>query len=272
MEQTIVNKGPKLLVLVFSVVFIACNSNRHPDAPIVKVDTLIAKKTWALQMMNHKNLVDTNKYQRLPFWDTTISHSGAQGYIDTFTIYNTQMRIIHQDTLFDGVVEVRKDGQWIRTLEFENLGNHNDYDRMQDLDGDGNKDLIFYWKWFGEIHFFDTAKKSFCDTENCTIGSDWTLLDTARHIFYEEEFGKLMHSPCYSHLFTFKRAKRIEIASLELTYDTEDGDDTFIKGTLYLEGNKRPVESILPKEKLGVMDFCYQKFWEDRYLKFSNNL
>lgn len=102
-------------------------------------------------------------YEKLPFWNKQIDHAGGKGYIDTFTINETHFRIIHNDTLFDGTVQVYKENKWMDNIQFENLGNHNDYDITNDFDGDGNKDLIFYWKWHGEIYFFDKNNNRFSD-------------------------------------------------------------------------------------------------------------
>jgi hypothetical protein len=76
-----------------------------------------------------------------------------------------------------------------------------------------------------------------------------------------------MDSPVSSNLFTFKKAKRLDIASLSITYNPRSEDETFINGALYLEGDKKMVEKIIPKKKTRVYDFDYQKFWTERYKK-----
>ncbi|MFC4231827.1 hypothetical protein ACFOW1_07990 [Parasediminibacterium paludis] len=261
-----------LLLLVFLVLVSCGRKTKAKDIRTktyrLKNDTAVSKTVESsLNNTFVKNPIDTCQYLNLPYFDTSMDHSGAQGYIDTFTINNHKFRIIHQDTLFDGTVEKYQNGHWFETMEFENLGNHNDYDISLDLDGDGFRDLIFYWKWNGEVHFFNPIKNEFSDTANCIIERDWTLIDTSKHIFYENQFGKLIHSPAYSNLFILKDAKRIDIATLEISYNPNDDDQNIIGGKLYSNNYKTAIENIIPKNKTSVTDFNYEKFWRDRYLK-----
>ncbi len=257
-------------LLIFSTV--AWNSNKKKKFIGTEFDTTIVQNKKSLESDTFvKESIDTSNYLGLKYYDTTMDHAGSQGYVDTFTIHNYKFRIVHQDTLFDGVVEVNKNGKWYRTMQFVNLGNHNDYNISFDLDGDGYNDLIFYWKWFGEIHFFDPTKNEFCDRISSNIGIDWTLLDTSNHIFYENEFGKEMNSPVYSNLFTFKNAKRIDIAALNIYFDPNDENGTFIKGLLYKNGSKVQIEKVKPKEKVNIDDFDYLKFWKKRYKGLIGN-
>ncbi len=205
-----------------------------------------------------------NTHYLLPFWDSTMNQAGPEGYIDTFTIDNYKFRIVHQDTMFDGVVEVNKNGEWYRTLEFENLGNHNNYDISNDLNGNGYNDLIFYWKWFGEIRFFDKTKKRFSDTINCTIGRDWSLLDTAKRIFYEVHEDRLLE-PVISNLFIIKNFKRIDLFTLTLTFDRDDEDYIIKEEVLSSAKNDKKIENIKLTEKISVTDFDHRKFWNGRY-------
>ena len=264
-------------LLFFSLCFTSCNPATHQKYSGSKIDTAHISTTISkTNQFNFsdtfiKNSIDTATYLSLPYYNSSISHEGAKGYIDTFTVHNYKFRIIHQDTIFDGVVERYMNGNWYRTMQFENLGNYNDYDVSLDLDGDGFHDLIFYWKWYGEIHFFDTAKNNFCDTANCNIGRDWTLIDTTRHIFFEDDFGKLMYSPVSSNLMTFKNSKRIDIASLEVNFEADKEDQNIINCNLFLNGQDKPVEKFVPKDKVDVMLFDYQKFWKERYKKLMRS-
>ncbi len=252
-------------------VFISCNSGKKPKVIISKSDSSVVQNTVKAETDTFiKYSIDTSHYSSLPYYDTTMSKNGGDGYVDTFTVHNCSFRIVHHDTLYDGVVEKYKEGAWLRTMAFEVLGNHNGYDISRDLDGDGYKDLIFYWKWFGEVHFFDTLKNEFCDTVNCNIGKGWSVVDSANHIFCENEFGKLMHSPVHSNLFTFKNAKRIDIATLNIEYEPQEENMPITALDLYKEGNSKPVESITPGKNNGIDDFDTAAFWAARYKKLMN--
>ena len=220
----------------------------------------ISAKTWR---KDHEK-------EKLPFWNKEIDHAGAEGYIDTFTINKIHFRIVHHDTTFDGTVQVYKENKWIDNIQFKSLGNHNDYDITKDLDGDGNKDLIFSWKWYGEIYFFDKRKNRFSDSIDCSISYDWTLLNSTKHIYFENEFGKLIKSPVHSNLFTFKNKKRIEIASLEMnfdtTYDTENSGN-LTNCNLYLPNVEKPIESFNVTNKIGLEEFDLNKYWKSKLKK-----
>jgi len=257
-------------IILFSafLIFASCNSRTQSKTVSYKIDTTVLRTIKSNSSDTFiKNSEDTSRYLNLPYYDSSMYHPGSQGYVDTFTINNYKFRIIHQDTLFDGTVEKYKNGQWLRTMQFENLGNHNDYDISLDLDGDGFRDLIFYWKWYGEIHFFDPIKNEFCDTTNCTIGIDWILIDTSNRIFFENKFGKLMNSPVSSNLFTFKNATRIDIATLEILFNPNDDNQDIVVGKLYHNKGKALLEKIIPKSKTSVTDFDYEKFRKERYKK-----
>lgn len=209
-------------------------------------------------------------YKNLPFWNKNIDHAGGEGYIDTFTINKTHFRIIHNDTAFDGTVQVFKENKWVDNIQFQNLGNHNDYDITNDLDGDGNKDLIFYWKWNGEIYFFDKNINRFSDSLDCRIGIDWTTLNASKHIYFENEFGKLMTSPVHSNLFTFKNKTRIEIATLEMNFDTNydtENSGNLTNCTLYIHGVKKAIESFKVTNKVSPDEYNLEKYWKAKLKK-----
>lgn len=222
------------------------------------------------QKLDNKTWKESNDH--LPFWDSTIGHAGEQGYIDTFTIDHTPFRIIHNDTLFDGTVQVYHKNKWVNNIEFENLGNHNDYDITNDLDRDGNNDLIFYWKWFGEIYFFDKKTRCFSDSSDCSMSIDWDLLDSSKNIYYESDFGKLMHSPVQSNLFTFQNKKRIEIASLVMYFNTDynsENNGNLTRCVLYLSGHKKPYESFTITGKIAPYEYDLVKYWKNLLTKIN---
>jgi hypothetical protein len=209
-------------------------------------------------------------YENLPFWNKEIDHAGAEGYIDTFTINKTHFRIVHNDTAFDGTVQVYKGNKWIDNIQFENLGNHNDYDITNDLDGDGNKDLIFYWKWHGEIYFFDKQSNRFSDSLDCTIGRDWTTLNPSKHIYFENQFGKLLKSPVHSNLITFKNKMRIELASLEMSFDTSydtENSGNLTNCKLFISGLKKSIENFNVTKKVSPDEYDLEKYWKAKLKK-----
>lgn len=213
-------------------------------------------------------------YAHLPFWNDTISHAGEQGYVDTFTINKAHFRIIHNDTLYDGILQTFIKDKWVNNIVFEIIGNHNDYDFSQDLDKDGNNDFIFCWKWYCEIHFFDKTINRFSDNVDCTVSESWPLIDSLKNIYYETNFGKLNHSPVDSKLFTFKNRKRIDFATLEIkfnaNYDSEDvGNIKQCK--LYKAGNKTPIESFKPTHPIYLSEYDVEKFWKSRIKKLLSN-
>lgn len=266
-----------LAVTTFWIVFTkGCNNgdNTSPSTNTIihnKIDTsVVEKKTINSPDSFIKYTIDSNTYLNLPYYDSTMSHAGQNGYIDTFTINNCKFRIVHLDTMYDGTVEKYQSRKWYKILQFETLGNHNDYDISKDLDGDGYRDLIFYWKWFGEIHFFDTTKNELNDSTNCTIYIDWTLVDSTRKIYYENEFGKMLNSPIHSNLFTFKNAKRINLASLEIQFDKNDIESYRINKLWLHYTGKKAAENIVFDKNIGVYDFNYEQFWKDNLEKFIN--
>ena len=244
----------------------------HPLTAILLIASTMYSCVSQSQQLNTKDW-KTN-YASLPFWDSSIKHNGTQGYMDTCTVHNTPVRIIHNDTLFDGSVQVFKKGEWVDNIIFDNLGNHNDYDLTRDFNNDGNNDLIFYWKWFGQIYFFDRATNSFSDTINCTLERDWHQLDTKHNLYFENNFGKLIHSPVQSNLLTFVHMHRVEIAHLLMYFDDNYNSKSqlnLIKLELYKAHSKVPVDSFSISKPVLVDDFDLTKFWKIHMNKFLTN-
>jgi|GEM_PF-3224888 len=216
------------------------------------------------------NTIDTNKYTKLPFWDTTISHYSAQGYIDTFSVDHQKFRIIHNDTLFDGTLEVYQQGQWHKNFEFELLGNRTDYDRTMDLNGDGFNDLLDMFRAGGKVHLYDPSRKAFSDTINGRLGDEWLLLDSAQHIYYDLYDHKYSNGFTESYLFTFRGQQRIDLLTAEMYFD-KDSDSLFITNTrIYLRDTNKRLEQIKPTGKVSIADFDYSQFWETYYQKYKS--
>ncbi len=260
--------------LIFARILLSCNSNKSSEKRQVYADSS-TPVTATLSKDTLQNTIDTNNYSNLPFWIRGMDHSGGNGYVDTFKIDNTQFRIIHQNELFDGALEALKNNQWNRVWEFETLSNNNDYDRIYDLDGDGFNDLIFYWKWWGEVHFFDTTTKTFSVTSNYNVSRGWEIIDTSKQICCDNDYGKLMHSPVSSTLFTFKNKKRIDLAEYSMTFDPDDDDVIIVEGEVFLimdsSDKSISIEKIIPKKKISLWDFDDAKFWKERYKKILKN-
>lgn len=267
-----VNNNSKLLVLLFIIILQACHEQKPPPKITVtpNKDTSVTAKADAINEKEWiKGDIDTALYNNLSYWDTTISHASSQGYKDTFSVAGASFRLIHNDTTFDGMLEKFENGDWVVQWIAQVLGNHNDYDRTYDLNGDGYKDFIFYWKWFGEVHLFDPSKKTFSDTVNCQIERNWWLLDSARNIFYEVIQGKLMSGTVESNLFTFNKFKRIDLLSLDLNYDRDADDDIITGGMLKDTANHIITRDVKPTKKTDVTEFDYYTFWKKQYKYLS---
>jgi len=249
---------PAILFCINIIYCVACHAN---DTSAKSIQQAIAD-TPRLQ-------IDTATYASLPYWNDTIAHNGSLGYIDTFSIAGNRFRIIHQQELFDGIVEVWRNGYWYKHIEWENLGNHNDYYRDKDLDGDGYNDLIFYWKWFGEVRFFEKATGRFTDTVCCYVSYTWELLDTARNIYYEVLEGRFQQ-PVTSTLFTFKGHKRSDLFKLQLLFN-KDEDELIIRRQILTNATGVKLSEIKPAKAVSVMNFDHEQYWKSRYKKLLNN-
>jgi len=197
----------------------------------------------------------------LPFWDSTVEHAGPQGYVDTFSVNNCRFRIIHHDTLFDGIVEKYNDGKWLENITFENLGNHNDYDRTRDVNSDGYNDVILLWKWDTEIFLFNNYSNRF-DSVSIRLPDEWELIDTTQKIFCNYwEHEKVSES--YSDLYTFKGNKLQTLFHLKFIGDKEDEEIKKIVLFKIVNGNKIKLKESLFKDD----DFDYVEYWLKNYKK-----
>lgn len=262
------NITPKLIALLLLIALQACHAQKKPCKSASKINkdsTGIVKADTTGEIGWKTGEVDDYLYDELPYWDTTMFHAGGQGYKDTFSVAGTNFRLIHNDTAFDGTLEKLDNGHWIIQWIAQNLGNHNNYDRTLDLNADGYRDFIFYWKWTGEVYLFDPSRKTFADTANCGISVEWEQLDSARNIYYETYVFNLTNGHAVSNLFTFKRLKRVDLLALELEYDKNDEAYTITDGSLTYPHGGDIIKHVKPKEKTDVTEFDYKSFWLKHY-------
>ena len=196
--------------------------------------------------------------ENLQFLDSTISNVGEVGYIDTFSFYGNYFRLIHHDTLYDGILEKYTNGHWEKNIQFEHLGGHNDYYRNKDVNNDNYNDLILEWKWDTEVFLYDPKLKRFTEY-SFRHPRDWILLDKKHNIFcdyFDFKFAKQNTSK----LYTFKGDKMTVLSSVEFFQDKDDNSK--IK-KIILYKNKTKVEEL----KINDYEFDYEKFWKKRYKK-----
>lgn len=195
----------------------------------------------------------------LPFWDSTIAHAGADGYVDTFSVNNCRFRIVHHDTLYDGIIEKYNEGRWIENITFESLGNHNDYDRTRDVNGDGYNDIILSWKWDTQVFLFNSHFNHFED-DSLWLPDEWEMIDSTRKIFCNYwEHEKVSES--HSELYTFKGNKLQVLFHLEFISDSDDEEIKKLVLFKVVNGNKIKVKESPFKED----DFDYVSYWEKNY-------
>jgi len=104
----------KFIIILLALSAVSC-INQQDKIAVVSNDATNTSKTF-------------KEEKELPFFDsTTMTKNGEEGYQDTFSVDKIKFRILHHDTLFDGIVQRFDNGKWLDVLSFENLGNHNDY-------------------------------------------------------------------------------------------------------------------------------------------------
>lgn len=253
--------------LFIGLILTSCNQNASLNSTNQIVGSAKANVVPVVQD-SLKNAIDLNNYAGLPFWTVDMPHASGKGYIDTFTIGESKLRIVHQNDKFDGIVEVNRNDKWYKVWQFENLGNQNDYDRTHDLNRDGYNDLIFQRKWSGDVHFFDVEKEYFSPEVNCVIGEDWHELDSIAGLFYEVNAYN-MTRPVTSTLFLIKKKARVDLASLTLTFDSNDENYAVKKAVLHLLNNDTTEEIKVP-QNVTVDDFDYEAFWKERQKNISS--
>jgi hypothetical protein len=200
-------------------------------------------------------------YPNLPFWDSTFSYNGGKGYLDTFIIMGNHFRVIHNDTSYDGSVEIYKNRQWTTNLVFENLGNHNKYDRTKDVNLDGFTDLIWFRKWETEVFLFNPKLRRFEDT-SFNHPEIWTLIDKDKKIFcdfWEHFYVEENHSK----LYTFENNKLKVLFYLKYISDEPRGME-IKKVALYKNSNSK-TEIKIKEIEVNADEFDYISFWKSNY-------
>jgi hypothetical protein len=207
---------------------------------------------------------------KLPYWAPGMSHTGEDGYIDTFAVAGNKFRIIHHDTLYDGIVEKYANNKWQTIIEFGNLGNHNDYHIDADVNGDGFKDIILDWRWYSQAYLYNKKTKSF-DTDFVDLSGEWSLLDTVRNIYCDNENIKGYEKK--SELYTFNGNEKISLGVVEFekTDGENDGDEKMTKMMLYKYGSIKQGKMLMSKTPLNAeafgFEFDYIAYWKKRYKK-----
>jgi hypothetical protein len=207
-----------------------------------------------------------NDTLNLPYWDSTMSHTGQMGYIDTFFVGNNKFRLIHNTGEFDGIVEKFNHSHW-EFVTSHDLGNHNDFHRKKDVNGDGFNDLIFQWRWHSDVFLFDNKINNFNDKE-LTLDDDWIVLDTSKRIFCSESIGKFVAGS--SDLYTFQDLEPYYYYRIE--YKESENDQSKLDKILLfkcldgkLENKTKIAELPLPEEDF---DESYGYFyWQENYKK-----
>ena len=231
------------------------------------------------------NQIDTSDYSKLPFRDSTIDASSGQGYIDTFSVFDSHFRLVHHDTLYDGIVEKNINGAWVRCFEVDNMGNYNDYS-LKDVDGDGYKDFVKDNKWDSEVYFFDPVIDNFINLSTAHISQDWVILDSTEMVFCDFQEGKEMKGQIYSTLYEFRGFYRKELYQVELDNNKNEdvigglilkkcnrimdycaGMDCYVKSLTVVKKIKLDKPIDLTKDYRDSGYFDYKSFWKTRYKK-----
>lgn len=79
-----------------------------------------------------------------------------------------------------------------------------------------------------------------------------------------------MNSPVHSNLFTFKNKTRIEIATLEMNFDTSydtENSGNLTNCKLYINGAKESIESFKVTNKVGPDEYDLEKYWKSKLEK-----
>jgi hypothetical protein len=223
--------------------------------------------------LNSKDSIWKAGHLTLPYWDSTFSHRSERGYIDTFSILNHRFRIIHNENLYDGIVETYKNKQWVNNFQFEGLSGHQGYDRTKDVNFDGYKDLIWTMEWDTKVFLFNPKLKKFADT-SFFHPLQWTLIDKKKKIFCDF-WEHWYFSENHSKLYTFEGNKIVELYNLEFFSsdpkgELEDRSKLVEKVVLYKVTNGK--KTIKIKEIIVDSEaFNYLDFWKSSYkelLKF----
>jgi len=232
-----------ITITLLALTIISCN-NRQDKIAVLTNDTTKSNKISAQE-------------KELPYFDsTTMTKTGEEGYQDTFSVDNIKFRILHHDNLYDGIVQKFNNGQWSQILNFENLGNHNDYYVNKDLNNDGYNDICLEWKWDMETFFYDTKLKTF-SKKSLRLSSNWALIDKTKGIYCNYQDSKTADAT--SELYIIKNFDKVVLGYIDFKA-REDDNQVLDKVTLY--NNRTKIEELnINKDE----EFDYRKWWTENY-------
>ncbi len=199
----------------------------------------------------------------LRFWDSDFGHAGADGYIDTFSIGKNHFRLVHHDTLYDGIVEKLENRKWILNIELPVLGNHNDYYFNTDVNNDGYPDFVFLWKWTNEIFLFNPQTKKF-RSKSFAFTDDWELLDTARGIYCNWYEAKFLHD-YKSQLYVFKNNKPHILYYIKFEVEGDEIEQEVFRKMTIMKSSGDGKDKIMKVINTNTDDFEYGSFWKKYY-------
>jgi len=231
------------LIVLSALTIISCTSYQDKNATEIKDST----------KQSESKVIE----KELPYFDsTTMSKNGEVGYQDTFSVDNVKFRVIHHDTLFDGVIQKFENGKWIELLSFESLGNHNNYFVDKDLNNDGYNDICLERKWDMETFFYNPKQKTFLN-KSLVLSQSWVLIDTARSIYCD--YLQYKTADATSELYTIRNFEKIVLAHIEFKAKADDNQE-LDKATFYKDKTKIEELKVNKDE-----EFDYIKWWTENY-------
>jgi len=240
----------KNILFIYCIFFISCNNNQ-----VAKSSTTNEKPKIIL--------VDSIE-KELPFIDSnTMFKAGIAGYQDTFSVDKQKFRILHHDSLYDGILQKFQDNSWKNILSFENLGNYNDYYTDKDLNNDGFNDICLYWKWNMQVFFFEPMQKTF-SYKPLMLSYNWSLIDTQQGIYCNYQETKTAQA--FSELYKIKNNSKYVYYMIDFVAN-EDDKQNLQNIILYKckKGNEDSTTKIKELSAEKNKDFDFQKWWIENY-------
>jgi hypothetical protein len=259
-----------LSILVIIQLLNSCNLGNHSVLTISNLNTTI---TYNNTDTIPKKSIEQQK-KELPYFDSlTMFKGGLIGYQDTFTVDSQKFRIIHHDSIFDGVVQKYVNNNWLSIIDFRRLGYKDDYVRTEDVNGDGYNDIITKHTWSGFAYLYNPNQQSF-NAKEFSLPFMTYLLDTTRKVYcnYEDVKGIFISSE----LYTIQNYKQIVhyIVEFKEQYNVEP---EFRKATLYKCSNgnvknKIKIRNLTRKEVVQIYsekNANYINWWRTQYKKMQ---
>ncbi|WP_300601303.1 hypothetical protein [Niabella sp.] len=187
-----------------------------------------------------------------------MSKAGSIGYQDTFSLDHTTFRVLHHDTLYDGIVQKLDRSGWKDILRFEQLGNHNNYFTNKDLNADGFNDLCLEWKWDMDVFFYDPTQRSF-RSKPLRLSYDWHLLDKEKRLYCNYQQTKT--ASAVSEFYTIQNFDKTVLAHIE--FRSMVSDDQVLDKAILFRGQTMMGKIAMNKDA----EFDYVKWWRDHYKK-----